>query len=133
MEKSNTDWQAWGVAVAAWLIPGAGHLLQKKLLRGVLLGGIVWGVFALGKYWGGHFYPLLGSNEPTSSYLEMLWGAMNLGMGATYLLSYATGLNFVENARLVTFEYGDTFMKLAGLFNYLLMLDAFDIKVGRKS
>jgi hypothetical protein len=63
----------------------------------------------------------------------MLWGAMNLGMGATYLLSYATGLNFVENARLVTFEYGDTFMKLAGLFNYLLMLDAFDIKVGRKS
>ena len=58
---------------------------------------------------------------------------MNLGTGALYLVSYVTGANFVEQAKLATFEYGDTFLKVAGLLNYLVMLDAFDIRVGRKS
>jgi hypothetical protein len=31
-----------------------------------------------------------------------------------------------------TYEYGNTFMFLAGLLNYLVMHDAFDIGAGRK-
>jgi hypothetical protein len=31
-----------------------------------------------------------------------------------------------------TYEYGNTFMIVAGLLNFLVMLDAFDIGMGRK-
>ncbi len=126
------NWRAWGLGIIAWLIPGAGHLLQKKWLRGLLGGGVVWGMFVIGRVWGGHFYPLLGNNAPTSTFLDTFWSFMNLGTGAIYLFSHVTGANFVEQAQLATFEYGDTFLKVAGLLNFLLMLDAFDISVGRK-
>jgi len=33
----------------------------------------------------------------------------------------------------VTYEYGNTFLLVAGLLNYLVMLDAFDIAAGRKA
>jgi hypothetical protein len=133
MEKSSgINWQAWLIGAVAWLLPGAGHLAQKKLARGLVLGGVVWGMCLVGRAWGGHFYPLLGSGGPASAYLDTVWSFMNLGNGALYLVSYATGHNFTENAGLVTFEYGDTFLKVSGLLNYLLMLDAFDIKAGRK-
>ena len=133
MEKSEPiNWPAWGIGSIAWLIPGAGHLLQGKWLRGVILGGVVWTLFIIGKLWGGHFYPLLGSGEPASAYLDVFWSVMNFGTGAIYLFSYFTGANFTEQAQLLTFEYGDTFLKVAGLLNFLVMLDAFDIRVGRK-
>ena len=31
-----------------------------------------------------------------------------------------------------TFEYGNTFLIVAGLLNFLVVLDAFDIAMGRK-
>jgi len=37
----------------------------------------------------------------------------------------------VQAAR-ATYEYGNTFLLIAGLLNYLTMLDAFDIAAGRK-
>jgi hypothetical protein len=36
------------------------------------------------------------------------------------------------HAARATYEYGNTFLLIAGLLNYLVMLDAFDISVGRK-
>jgi len=32
----------------------------------------------------------------------------------------------------VTYEYGNTFLIVAGLLNFLVMLDAYDIGAGRK-
>ena len=39
---------------------------------------------------------------------------------------------FAENAQRMTYEYGNTFLLVAGLLNYLATLDAFDIAAGRK-
>jgi hypothetical protein len=33
----------------------------------------------------------------------------------------------------VTFEYGNTFTAVAGLLNILVVLDAYDVAVGRKA
>ncbi len=126
-----TPGRAWLCAVLAWLIPGAGHLLQGKWVRGLLAGGVVWGMYGLGRVCGGHFFPLGGSSGGT--YLDVFWSFMNLGTGLLYLASYLTGSGWVEQPQLITYEYGDTFLKVAGLLNYLVMLDAFDIGVGRKS
>jgi hypothetical protein len=43
-----------------------------------------------------------------------------------------TNTGFAEQAHLVTYEYGNTFLLVAGLLNYLVALDAFDIAEGRK-
>jgi len=36
------------------------------------------------------------------------------------------------NAQNQSFEYGNTFLAVAGLLNLLVVLNAFDISVGRK-
>ncbi|MGE3466584.1 MAG: DUF6677 family protein, partial [Pyrinomonadaceae bacterium] len=37
-----------------------------------------------------------------------------------------------EVAARATFEYGGRFLEVAGLLNYLAMIDAVDVAVGRK-
>ena len=56
----------------------------------------------------------------------------DMGCGLLYVFCWAAGVGFVENARSVTYEYGNTFLMVAGLLNYLVALDAFDIAAGRK-
>ena len=51
------------------------------------------------------------------------------GAASAHLLGLGLGGGDV---RAVTYEYGNTFLLVAGLLNYLAMLDAFDIAVGRK-
>ena len=60
----------------------------------------------------------------------------NLGTGALYIISWVLGYGFADDpaqAARATYEYGNTFLLIAGLLNYLTMLDAFDIAAGRKS
>jgi hypothetical protein len=60
----------------------------------------------------------------------------NLGTGLLYIVCWQMGIGFAydaQQAALPTFEYGWTFLIIAGLLNYLSMLDAFDIAAGRKS
>jgi hypothetical protein len=60
----------------------------------------------------------------------------NLGSGVLYVASWLLDVGFAddpERAARATYEYGNTFLLIAGLLNYLSMLDAFDISAGRKS
>jgi hypothetical protein len=65
-------------------------------------------------------------------FLAYVFGFCDLGTGALYLLSLAADIAVVDHSQLATSEYGDRFLMVAGLLNYLCMLDAFDIAVGRK-
>jgi hypothetical protein len=50
---------------------------------------------------------------------------------ASWIAGRAFGLgNGIVTA--VTYEYGNTFLIVAGLLNFLVMLDAYDIGAGRK-
>jgi len=60
----------------------------------------------------------------------------DLGTGLLYIVCWMMNYGFshdAQQAALPTFEYGWTFLLVAGLLNYLAMLDAFDIAAGRKS
>ena len=60
----------------------------------------------------------------------------NLGTGILFIICWLLGIGFGDDpvqAARVTYEYGNTFLLIAGLLNYLVMLDAFDIAAGRKS
>jgi len=59
----------------------------------------------------------------------------NLGSGILYLACWFFDIGFADDltqAARATYEYGNTFLLIAGLLNYLNVLDAFDIAAGRK-
>jgi hypothetical protein len=123
--------EAWLKGLAAWLVPGAGHIWQRSLGRGLLLGGAVWAMFLIGLALGGHLFSL-GVEEGASWLLQVPPTIANLGSGVLYLFCSLFDIGFAEQAERATFEYGNTFLLAAGLLNYLAALDAFDIASGRK-
>jgi hypothetical protein len=115
------------VAVSAWLVPGLGHLMLGRTRRAVTFFLIVTGMFALGLYLRGELFPL-----ETSEPLTFLAGLAEIGVGLPFFAARLLGLGAGEVTAL-TYEYGYTFCIVAGLLNMLVMLDAYDIAVGRKS
>jgi hypothetical protein len=84
---------------------------------------------------GGHLFSVGGSEPGVAALLQVPPTIANLGSGALYLVSWALNVGFADDAvhaARATFEYGNTFLLVAGLLNYLAMLDAFDVAVGRK-
>lgn len=127
---------AWLMGIAGWFVPGAGHLLQGKWGRALLLGGAVWTCFVCGLLMGGHMFSIGGDEQGVSALLQIPPMIANLGSGLLYLATWLMGIGFVDDpqqAARATYEYGNTFLLIAGLLNYLSMLDAFDISAGRKS
>ena len=124
------------MGAACCLVPGLGHLLQGKWARALLLGGAVWICFIAGFQMGGHLFKYSGSEPGLSSLLQIPPMIGDLGSGMLYIVCWMMNYGFAHEAQqaaLPTFEYGWTFLLVAGLLNYLAMLDAFDIAAGRKS
>jgi hypothetical protein len=124
------SFNAWLTGSLAWALPGAGHFLQGHLGRGGVLGGSVFCMYFIGWLLGGHLYGLHNVSE--AGFLAYVFGFCDLGSGLLYLLSSVANIAVLDHSQLATSEYGDRFLMVAGLLNYLCMLDAFDIAVGRK-
>ena len=133
-DADPTPGNAWLVGLAAWFVPGAGHLMLRKWVRAALMGGAVWVCFFLGLAMGGHMYDLNGQGT-SSQLLQVPPMIANLGSGVLFVVCWLLGIGFGDDpvqAARVTYEYGNTFLLIAGLLNYLVMLDAFDIAAGRR-
>ncbi len=130
MDKEKTSARAWSAGLLTWVIPGAGHLLLGRGRRGLLLGGVVYLLYAGGLAIGGHLYGL--HNVSDVGLLAYIFGLCDIGSGLLYVTSIWGGLGLVDQASRATAEYGNIFLMIAGLLNYLLSLDAFDIGAGRK-
>ncbi len=114
------------LCVAAWAIPGAGHFWLGRVQKGVVFLVALTTLFVAGLMLKGRLFPFeLG--EP----LVALAAFANAGLGLPWIAGKALGLGSgVVTA--VTWEYGNTFLIVAGLLNFLVMLDAYDIGAGRK-
>ena len=55
----------------------------------------------------------------------------DLGIGLPYFVAAALELG-AGQVRAVTYEYGNAFFIVAGLLNLLVVIDAYDIALGRK-
>jgi hypothetical protein len=112
--------------LAGWIIPGLGHLLQKKYWRALIFFVSILAMTAMGLAMGGRIYPLQAENP-----LTLLAFFADLGnlliFGLAHFLSFGQGA--LERA---TFEFGTAYIAGAGLLNYLVALDAFDIARGKK-
>lgn len=109
-----------------WLIPGLGHIVQRKVGRGLVFFFCIAGMAALGLGMGGKIYSLQLENP-----LTVLAFFADLGNILLYFFSrlFAFGRGFLERP---TFEFGTAYLAGAGLLNYLVALDAFDIGRGKK-
>jgi len=130
--EAQTPQAAWLIGIAAWALPGVGHLIQRRWARGLLLGGAVWTMFLTGLWLGGHLFTVTSKDQGLAALLQLLPMSANVGAGLLYVICWITNTGFAEHAQIVTYEYGNTFLLVAGLLNYLAMLDAFDIAAGRK-
>jgi len=133
-EVEQTPAYAWLIGAAAWFFPGLGHALLKKFGRSALMGGAILGCFIIGLAMGGHMFDL-STGQGSSQLLQVPFMIANVGTGAPYILCWLAGYGFADDptqAARATYEYGNTFLLIGGLLNYLAMLDAFDIAAGRK-
>ena len=110
-----------------WLIPGAGHLIQKRWIRGFLLMGSVVIMFMLGLLMQGRVYRPNGGDV-----LDILGFIGDVGAGGLYIVTRALdmGHGIVAHA---TADYGTKFIIVAGLLNFICVADAYHIAIGKKS
>ena len=117
------------LCVVAWIVPGAGHLLQRQTLKGLVFLAILPLMFAFGLLLDGTLFGL-----------QPLWSQSLLTTGAA-IAERCVGLPWLVAALLgkgtgnivsPTYEYGWVFMVVAGLLNCLVILDARDVALGRK-
>ena len=116
-----------GVIVAAWLLPGGGHLLQRRWGRGALLLGSICLLFFLGLAMGGRFF-----HASPGNFVETLGSLGDFCSGLLFLGARFSGYDPLPVAAPAA-DYGTKFLLVAGLLNVLCILDAFDIAVGNKS
>jgi uncharacterized protein DUF6677 len=109
-----------------WLIPGAGHLVQKRWIRGGLLFVSIVTLFLLGLAMQGRIYKANGGDI-----LDILGFIGDLGSGGLYIVTLA--LDAGQGAiAFATADYGTKFMIVAGLLNFISIADAYHIAIGKK-
>lgn len=110
----------------AWAVPGAGHVLVGKRDKAVVFFLAIVLLFSAGLWFEGRIFPF-----ELSQPLVALAALADLGVGIPYFVAWVGG--FGAGAVLApSYEYANTYLIVAGLLNALVVLDAFDIAVGRK-
>ena len=114
------------LCLAAWAIPGAGHLWFGRRAKGLVFLIALPLMFAIGLAIQGRLFPF-----EVSQPLVALAAVADIGIGVPYLVARTLG----AGAGMVvasTYEYGNAFLIVAGLLNLLVVTDAWDIALGRK-
>jgi len=115
------------LCVAAWAIPGAGHLWLGRRVKGLVFLIALPLMFAIGLAVHGRLFPF-DTREP----LVALAAIADWGIGAPYLIANAMNLGRGD-VTMVGYEYGNAFIIVAGLLNLLVVIEAYDVALGRKS
>lgn len=118
----------WVAVVLAWLFPGLGHFYLGRKRNALVYAAVVTVTFVLGLSFQGRLYSI-ESGQP----LSILATFAVAGTGLLNLAARVLCDNPGGAVLSVTYEYGCAYLLTAGLMNLLLMLDAWDIAVGRKA
>ena len=111
--------------IAGWLVPGAGHFLLGKWVRGTLLAVSILAMFAMGLAMQGKLYT--GAQD----ILDLLGMAGDLGSGLLYFVGRAAGWGG-QPVETTIADYGTKFIVVAGLLNVIAAVDAHNLRTGRK-
>ncbi|OGF59954.1 MAG: hypothetical protein A2Y62_07890 [Candidatus Fischerbacteria bacterium RBG_13_37_8] len=133
--------------ISGWLIPGLGHLLQKKYGRAAIIFLIINFLFLFGLF---GLKGKLYAQEPGNP-ISIFAALGQKGVGVPYFIIKGKAAHEEKEKPFDSFytinkdytlrdgmpaspfyEYGVTFTVSAGLLNLLLLFDIFDIATGRK-
>lgn len=117
---------ALAICSGAWLVPGLGHVLLGRWVRGLIFSVCVVAMFVMGLAMHGKLYGMEFAMP-----LQIFAFIANLGTGLLYLIAkyFEFGIGTMT---FPSYDYGTTFLWVSGLLNFLIVLDAFDIAKGRK-
>jgi hypothetical protein len=129
-EAAEPEYPLTTLAVVAplvgWLIPGGGHILLHRYVRGLLLLLSVVAMFVIGLGLQGRIYKPNGGDI-----LDILGFVGDVGSGALYFLARIMGWGDTLPANAAA-DYGKTFLIVAGLLNFIAAADAHHIALGKK-
>lgn len=114
------------LCLAAWAVPGSGHLWLGCRSKGLVFLVALPLMFTIGLLLEGRLFPFQLS-EP----LVALAAVADVGIGIPYFIAAAAGAG-AGRVLAVTYEYGNAFLIVTGLLNLLVVIDAYDVALGRK-
>ena len=125
-EREQSATHTYLICLAAWAVPGAGHLLLGRLQKGLTFLIALTLMFIFGLSLQGRLFPIQVSQP-----LVALAALADMGIGVPFFVARQVGAGA---GRVIawTYEYGNAFLIVAGLMNMLVVLDAFDGAQGRK-
>lgn len=114
------------ICVAGFLVPGLGHALFHKWDRAIVFFGCIILMMSAGLHLNGKLFDPDFSDLFTS--LKFLADA---GSGLFYWIPWLQGAGRGD-ITAYTYDYANVFIYAAGLLNMLIVVDVFDIAMGRK-
>jgi hypothetical protein len=114
------------VCVLAWAIPGAAHFWLGRWQKAIVFFVALLAMFVIGLLLEGQIFPFELSDP-----LVALAAVADFGLGLPWIVARTLGFG-AGQVTAPTWEYGNSFLIVAGLLNSLVILDAFDIAMGRK-
>jgi hypothetical protein len=112
--------------LVALAVPGAGHLMVGQNRKAAIFFVVLVAMFLIGLQFKGELFPFQMA-DPLVFLAAMAQWAMVLFRFGAEMAGAGRG-----DVVAVTYEYGNTFLIVAGLLNVLLALDAVDIARGAK-
>lgn len=105
----------------AWAVPGLGHFLQKRVIKGIIFCSGILALLVLGLLMGGQV-GLLYDLQPYTI-IRFIGG---LGGGLFFAAIKMAGAG-VGNPLSPAFDFGSTYLICAGLINFLAAFNAFEL------
>jgi hypothetical protein len=125
--SSPSEGRAWAVAVAAWLVPGLGHALQRMWGRALVVFLTVGILVVAGASMRGNLFTSNGNDAfDTLGYLA------DLGTGSFYFLARSLEHDGADVSHSGG-DYATRFLATAGVLNLLAALHAYEAARGRKA
>ena len=111
------------VVIAAWAVPGLGHLLLGRRAKAAWFGLLILGAFGIGL--------ALGEGASVSS-ARYPWHMIGqVGAGLVTLLADALLGRLPQSHTIDRLELGLVFTTVAGILNLVAMVDAYELARGR--
>jgi hypothetical protein len=114
------------VCVAGLLIPGLGHALLRKWDRAIVFFGSILLLISVGIHLEGKLF-----DPDFNDLFTSLKFIADAGSGLFYWIPWLQGAG-KGDLTAYTYDYANIFIYVAGLLNMLVVVDVFDIAMGRK-
>jgi hypothetical protein len=115
------------IAIAGWIVPGLGHLVQRRIGRAIAGFAAVGAMAVIGLWMRGNVFPAQSNDA-----FGLLGFIADAGSGVFYFLAHTIEKSGPDVSRAAG-DYGTRLIATAGVLNMLFVLDALEISRGHKN